>query len=70
MERTTGITVDRYAVVDFEGFKDIVNAVDGLTVEIQGKMPPGRHMEPQTLDGRQALFYAPTAGPPAATWTA
>lgn len=65
VERTTGISVDRYAVMDFEGFKDIVNAVGGLTVEIQGQMPPGRHMEgTQTLDGEKALFYARYRGTP------
>ena len=65
VERTTGISVDRYAVVDFEGFKDIVDAVGGLRVEIQGKMPRGRHLEgTQTLDGDQALFYARYRGTP------
>ena len=65
VERTIGIPVDRYAVMDFEGFKDIVNAVGGLTVEIQGQMPPGRHMEGiQTLDGEKALFYARYRGTP------
>ncbi|MGB3633587.1 MAG: LCP family protein [Rubrobacteraceae bacterium] len=59
VEEATGISIDRYAVVDFEGFKDIVDAVDGLKVEIQGEMPPRRHMQGiQTLDGEQALFYA------------
>ena len=48
VERTTGTTVDRYAVVDFEGFVDIVDAVGGLTVEIQGEMPPpGAWREPR-----------------------
>lgn len=59
VENVTGIRVDRYAVVDFAGFEDIVDAVGGLKVEIQGEMPPGRNMEgTQTLDGGQALFYA------------
>ncbi|MGF1473798.1 MAG: LCP family protein [Rubrobacteraceae bacterium] len=65
VEQITGVTLDRYAVVDFEGFEDIVNAVGGLTVEIQGEMPPERNMEgTQTLDGRQALFYARYRGTP------
>ena len=65
VEQATGISIDRYAVVDFEGFKDIVDAVGGLKVEIQGEMPPGRHMEgTQTLDGQQALFYARYRGTP------
>ncbi|MGB3683167.1 MAG: LCP family protein [Rubrobacteraceae bacterium] len=65
VERATGISVDRYAVVDFEGFKDIVDAVGGITVKIQGEMPPRRNMEgTQTLDGEQALFYARYRGTP------
>ena len=65
VERATGISVDRYAVVDFEGFRDIVDAVDGLAVEIRGEMPPGRDMQgTQTLDGEQALFYARYRGTP------
>ncbi|CAN5556257.1 hypothetical protein BH24ACT22_BH24ACT22_18860 [soil metagenome] len=59
VEKATNISIDRYAVVDFEGFKETVDAVGGLTVEIQDEMPPGRHMEgTQTLNGEQALFYA------------
>ncbi len=65
VEEATDISVDRYAVVDFEGFKDIVDAVGGLRVEVQGAMPPRRDMEgTQTLDGGQALFYARYRGTP------
>ncbi len=65
VERLTGITVDRYAVVDFQGFKDIVNAVDGVTVDVKGALPRGWDMEGrQTLDGRRALLYARYRGTP------
>ena len=67
VERLTGMSVDRYAVVDFQSFEDLVNAVDGVTVDTNayGAMPPGRHMEgTQTLDGEQALFYARYRGTP------
>ena len=64
-EKATGISIDRYAVVDFEGFRDIVDAVGGLRVEIQDQMPPGRQMQgTQTLNGQQALFYARYRGTP------
>lgn len=65
VERFTGITVDRHAVVDFRGFEDIVNAVDGVTVDVKGEMPRGWRMEGrQTLDGHRALLYARYRGTP------
>lgn len=65
VERLTGISMDRYAVVDFQGFVDIVDAVDGVTVEVQGEMPRGWRMEgKQTLDGEQALLYTRYRGTP------
>ncbi len=65
VEETTGVPVDRHAVVDFAGFEDIVDAVGGITLEVQGEMPPGRNLEgTQTLDGEKALFYARYRGTP------
>ncbi len=65
VERATGISVDHYAVVDFEGFVDTVDALGGVRVEILDEMPPGRKMEGvQTLNGKQALFYARYRGTP------
>jgi len=65
MEDLTGISADRYAVVDFGGFEDMVNALGGVTLEveqpirlgIEGRrvyIPAGR----QELDGLKALAYA------------
>jgi len=65
MENLTGITIDRYAVVDFGGFEDVIDALGGVTLEvghpirigIDGRrvyIPPGR----QELDGLEALAYA------------
>ncbi|WP_183093560.1 LCP family protein [Nocardioides stalactiti] len=31
-EKTTGIRIDNYVVIDFQGFKDMVNALDGVEV--------------------------------------
>jgi polyisoprenyl-teichoic acid--peptidoglycan teichoic acid transferase len=65
MENLTGITIDRYAVVDFGGSEDVIDALGGVTLEvghpirigIDGRrvyIPPGR----QELDGLEALAYA------------
>jgi LCP family protein required for cell wall assembly len=65
MENVTGITIDRYAIVDFGGFEDGINALGGVTLEvghpirigIDGRrvyIPPGR----QELNGLEALAYA------------
>ena len=65
MEDLTGINIDRYAVVDFGGFEDAIDAIGGVRVKvghpirigIDGRrvyIPPGR----QELDGLEALAYA------------
>ncbi len=62
VERLTNIRVDHHVVVDFHGFKDMVDAVDGVEVclaePIRDKaaklrLPAGR----VTLNGEQALGY-------------
>lgn len=62
VEKLTGIRIDHHVVVDFHGFKDMVDAVDGveicLTKPISDKaaklkLPAGK----VTLDGEQALGY-------------
>lgn len=62
VERLTGIRVDHHVVVDFSGFKEMVDAVDGVQVCLKEpvddkaaklKLPAGR----VTLDGEQALGY-------------
>ncbi|MFB7954687.1 LCP family protein [Streptomyces sp. NPDC056045] len=62
VEKLTGIRIDHHMVVDFNGFKDMVDAVDGVEVCLKKpvndtdahlKLPAGR----QTLDGEQALGY-------------
>jgi polyisoprenyl-teichoic acid--peptidoglycan teichoic acid transferase len=49
-----GVDVDYYVRIRFDGFKDIVDALGGVEVElaeVAGGMPPGRHH----LNGEQAL---------------
>ncbi|MFD6533855.1 LCP family protein [Streptomyces sp. NPDC060184] len=62
VELMTKIRVDHHMVVDFSGFKDMVDAVDGVQICLREpiddpaahlKLPAGRH----TLDGEQALGY-------------
>ncbi len=59
-EEYSDASVDHYAIVDFEGFKDIINAMGGVEVDVQDEIPPKFKIEDglQTLDGKQALFYA------------
>ncbi|WP_327269358.1 LCP family protein [Streptomyces sp. NBC_01218] len=62
VELMTRIRVDHHMVVDFSGFKEMVDAVDGVEICLDEpvddsaahlKLPAGRH----TLDGEQALGY-------------
>lgn len=62
VERMTGIRIDHHMVVDFNGFKDMVDAVDGVEVCLKEpvkdddahlELPAGR----QKLDGEAALGY-------------
>ncbi|MFL4950081.1 LCP family protein [Streptomyces sp. MMS24-I31] len=62
VEKLTGVRVDHHVVVDFSGFKEMVDAVDGVEVCLKEpvddkaaklRLPAGR----VTLDGEQALGY-------------
>lgn len=62
VEKLTNIRVDHHMVVDFHGFKDMVDAVDGVAVCLAEpiddkaaklRLPAGR----VTLDGEEALGY-------------
>ncbi|MGW7407179.1 LCP family protein [Streptomyces sp. NPDC054833] len=62
VENLTDLRIDHHVVVDFSGFKEMVDAVDGVQVCLKGpiddkaaklKLPAGR----VTLDGEQALGY-------------
>jgi len=69
VENFTGVSVDHYAIVDFRGFTDVVDAMGGVTLEIRSEFPPNWKMEQgqvQTIDGRHALLYARYRGTPRA----
>lgn len=62
VETLTGVRVDHHMVIDFSGFKDMVDAVDGVEVCLKKpvddvdahlKLPAGK----QTLDGEEALGF-------------
>lgn len=62
VEKMTDIRIDHHVVVDFSGFKEMVDAVDGVEVCVEApirdkaaklRLPAGR----VTLNGEQALGY-------------
>ncbi|MGW4912129.1 LCP family protein [Streptomyces sp. NPDC004270] len=62
VEKLTDIRIDHHVVVDFSGFKDMVDSIDGVQVCLKEpindkaaklRLPAGR----VTLDGEQALGY-------------
>jgi polyisoprenyl-teichoic acid--peptidoglycan teichoic acid transferase len=60
VEEVTGIPVDGYAIVDFEGFSGAIDAMGGVQVDVDDEIPPKYGIDDglQTLNGEQALFYA------------
>lgn len=60
VEGLTGVPIDHYAIVDFEGFEEVIDAMGGVEVDVEDEVPPKYEIQdgPQTLNGRQALFYA------------
>jgi LCP family protein required for cell wall assembly len=61
MENYSGVTIDHYAIVDFDGFREIVETMDGVRVDVGHDVFPEKwHMGEgvQRLGGRKALFYA------------
>jgi LCP family protein required for cell wall assembly len=66
-----GIPIDYYALIDYSAFKDAVDAVNGITVDIQSPDPRGLYDAytnlklpngEVTLDGQQALDLARARG--------
>ena len=68
---TLGVDVPYYALVDLSGFENIVNALGGITINVQSRVPIGGnaddpsapvegYIEPglQVLNGHEALWYS------------
>lgn len=69
MEDVTGVEIDNYAVVDFEGFEKVVDIIGGVKLNVrQGVFPEKWHMGEgvQRLNGHKALLYARYRGTPRA----
>jgi polyisoprenyl-teichoic acid--peptidoglycan teichoic acid transferase len=71
VEGATGLPVDYYVLVDFTGFRQLVDAMGGITVNVNvpvaingqtdAGIPPTGYIQPgpnQHLDGFHALWYA------------
>jgi LCP family protein required for cell wall assembly len=73
LENLTGLPINNYVVVHFDGVEDIVNALDGITLDVEQPIEVGiegrRVYIPagtQTLDGTEALAYVRYRGGPTA----
>lgn len=73
LENLTGLSIGNYVVVHFDGVEDIVNALDGITIDVQEPIAytlDGRYVEipagTQELDGFEALAYVRYRGDPSA----
>jgi polyisoprenyl-teichoic acid--peptidoglycan teichoic acid transferase len=67
LENYSGVPIDHYAIVDFDGFREIIDAMDGVKVDVGHDVFPEKwHMGEgvQRLGGRKALFYARYRGTP------
>ena len=60
MEGLTGVPTDAHAIIDFQGFEDVIDAIGGVEVDVADEVPPKYEIQdgPQTLNGEQALFFA------------
>jgi polyisoprenyl-teichoic acid--peptidoglycan teichoic acid transferase len=69
LENYSGLPVDHYAVVDFEGFERVIDAMGGVRVDVgDGQFPEKWRMGEgvQRLNGHKALIYARYRGTPGA----
>ena len=69
-ETVTGLSINNYVMINLQGFKEFVNAVGGLTIDVKQRLPIGGDVENpssttgwiepgvQKLDGYHALWYA------------
>ncbi|TDC61505.1 LytR family transcriptional regulator, partial [Actinomadura sp. GC306] len=62
VEHLTGIRIDHYGAIDFEGFKSMTDALGGVTVNIKETVyDPARKKQwtagKQRLDGEEALLF-------------
>lgn len=67
VQAITGLPVDYYVLIDLQGFRDLVDAMGGLTIDVTKPVPIGGGTSPikgyipvgkQRLDGYHALWFA------------
>lgn len=64
VEKYTGVRIDHVAIIDFGGFQEIIDALDGVEIDVEQSFTsihkPHRKFTKgvQTLDGAAALDYA------------
>ncbi len=68
VESYTGVRIDHVVMVDFAGFKEIVDALDGVEIDVEKAFTSTHSLNPdsirefiagpQTMDGAAALDYA------------
>lgn len=62
VENLTGLKIDHYLLIDFNGFQDLVDAVGGIQIDVPEAFTVSDDMwfeaGPQTMDGQHALAYA------------
>lgn len=68
IETFTGVRIDHVIMIDFAGFKEIVDALGGVTIDVEesftasSPLTPGKaphyNKGPQLMNGSQALDYA------------
>jgi LCP family protein required for cell wall assembly len=69
LENYSGEPIDHYAVVDFEGFQRVIDAMGGVRVDVgEGQFPEKWRMgeDVQRLNGHKALIFARYRGTPGA----
>src|SRR5918911_1657689 len=69
MEDLTGVDIDNYAIVDFEGFEEVIDSIGGVRVDVgSGVFPEYWNMGEgfERLNGHKALKYARYRGTPGA----
>jgi len=69
LENYAGVPIDHYAIVDFEGFEEVIDAIGGVRVDVgDGEFPEKWRMGEgvQRLNGHKALIYARYRGTPGA----
>lgn len=62
LENYADLSIDRYAVVDFEGFEDVVDDIGGVRLDVEREdLPPNARLKRegvQRLNGHRALLFA------------